>query len=130
MPSEFLHGAGVEHARAARANAYAPYSRFEVGAAVLTADGRIFSGANVENGSYGLSLCAERVAAAAAVAGGAREFAAIAIAGPQEATTAPCGACRQFLSEFNPSMGVAYTSADRVIVTTLDRLLPESFRLP
>ena len=93
----------VAVARAARERAYAPYSRFLVGAAVAS-DGGVFAGANVENASYGVSICAERVAAAAAVASGARRIDAVAVAGPGPRPTPPCGACRQFLYEFGPDM--------------------------
>jgi cytidine deaminase len=95
----------VAAARAARERAYAPYSRFSVGAAVRT-DAGTFVGANVENASYGLSVCAERVAAASAVASGARRIEAVAIATGAPRPTPPCGACRQFLHEFGPDMTV------------------------
>ena len=117
----------VERARASRKNAYAPYSGFSVGAALLTKDGEIYSGANVENASYGLAICAERSAVASAVTAGHREFAAIAVAGPDSAATVPCGACRQVLSEFSPSLVVLYTTPDGVSSTTLDQLLPLRF---
>jgi cytidine deaminase len=95
----------MAEARSARGRAYAPYSRFSVGAAVAT-DAGVFSGANVENASYGLSICAERVAAASAIAGGARRIQAIAITSSAARVTPPCGACRQFLYEFDPGMTV------------------------
>ncbi|HEY9181467.1 MAG TPA: cytidine deaminase [Candidatus Baltobacteraceae bacterium] len=117
----------LAHARQVRENAYAPYSRFAVGAAILTDDGTVFTGANVENASYGLAICAERSAAVAAVAAGYRDFEAIAVAGPDTTVTAPCGACRQFLNEFNPRLSVAYTVPDGVTVTTLDQLLSDAF---
>lgn len=84
--------------------AYAPYSQFRVGAALLAADGRTFSGANVENPSYGLSMCAERVAVGAAAAAGARSFVAIAVAGDSPGGLLPCGGCRQVLAEFSPDI--------------------------
>lgn len=117
----------IARAKAVRANAYAPYSRFAVGAALVTGDGSVFTGANVENASYGLAICAERSAAVAAVAAGQRDFRAIAIAGPETTQTAPCGACRQFLNEFNPQLDVAYTTPQGVTLTTLDKLLPDAF---
>ena len=86
-----------------RARAYAPYSRFTVGAAVLASDGRIFTGVNVENASYGLTICAERHAVGAMVADGARRIAAVAVCTENGVT--PCGACRQVLSEFAPDEG-------------------------
>jgi cytidine deaminase len=117
----------LERAIAMRENAYAPYSQFAVGAALVTEDGTVFGGANVENASYGLAICAERTAAVTAVAAGHRSFQAIAIAGPETTVTAPCGACRQFLNEFNPRLEVAYTTPNGVKVTTLDQLLADAF---
>jgi cytidine deaminase len=95
----------LSEARAARSRAYAPYSNFRVGASVST-DAGVFSGCNVENASYGLTLCAERVAATTAVAAGARRLDALAVTGSAPGPTPPCGACRQFLYEFNPDMNV------------------------
>jgi cytidine deaminase len=126
MQSEEIDSA-LALAKEFRERAYAPYSGFAVGAAILTDSGEIFGGANVENASYGLSICAERTAAVSAVAAGHRNFRAIAIAGPESTTTVPCGACRQFLNEFNPELIVAFTTADGVEVTTLDKLLPNAF---
>lgn len=120
----------LARAREVRANAYAPYSRFHVGAALLAADGRVFTGCNVENASYGLANCAERVAIGKAVSEGAREFAAIAVTGPQDAVpTAPCGACRQVLYEFGPQMPLILPSdnADGYEVTSVGALLPGAF---
>jgi cytidine deaminase len=94
----------VRAALRARENAYVPYSNYRVGAALLTKTGRLYTGANVENASYGLSLCAERVAAFQAAAEGDREFEAIAVV--TENAVTPCGACRQVLSEFGPNMRV------------------------
>lgn len=108
--------------------AYAPYSRFRVGAAILTDDGRVFTGCNVENASYGGTICAERVAAVKAVSEGATRFAAIAVAG-EEAPAWPCGVCRQVLREFGPDMrvlvGARRTGAFEE--STLSQLLPHSF---
>ncbi len=93
-----------------------------------TPDGRRYTGANVENASYGLTTCAERVAVQAAVMDGARSFAAIAIAGPDGVPCAPCGACRQVLAEFGaPSMPVIYAGENGPIETTLGALLPSAF---
>jgi cytidine deaminase len=115
-------------ARAARRNAHAPYSRFKVGAAVA-AGGRTFAGANVENASYGLTLCAERVAVGSAVASGARRLEAIAIASGTAEPTPPCGACLQTLAEFGgPGLPVVLLGArGRVVETTLGELLPRAF---
>ena len=121
------HEGLLSAARDARERAYAPYSNFAVGAALDTGDGQVFLGCNVENASFGLTMCAERAAVAAAVSGGFRDFSAIAIAGPEGATTSPCGACRQVLAEFNPSMTVIYTTAGGPVATTVAELLPHSF---
>ena len=117
----------LEHAKAARARAYAPYSRFAVGAAVETADGSVVSGCNVENASYGLSICAERTALVRAVAEGHREIRAIAVAGPDGVETSPCGACRQFIADFDPAMPIIFTGTGEAIQTTMAMLLPFSF---
>ncbi len=110
----------------AREKAYAPYSGFRVGAALLTRSGRVFTGANVENASYGLSVCAERVAAFKAVAEGEREFEAIAVATGNGVL--PCGACRQVLNEFGPDMRVIVADAEGNMRTyRLSDLLPGGF---
>lgn len=119
-------------ARAARGNAWAPYSRFQVGAAVLTADGRIFVGCNVENASYGLTICAERVAICTAIAQGCSSFTAICVS--LTGIPVPCGACRQFLVEFNPEMLVLLDDVDHTAdmppeLVCLSELLPRAFRL-
>jgi len=115
-------------ARAVRENAYAPASRFLVGAAVLAADGRVFVGCNVENASYGLTVCAERSAVGAAVAAGARLLRAVAVVTDLAEPARPCGACRQVLAEFGPQMQVVLGGRDgAVAMTSLDRLLPEPF---
>ncbi|MDD2762598.1 MAG: cytidine deaminase [Opitutaceae bacterium] len=108
--------------------AYAPYSKFRVGAAVLAGSGRIYTGCNVENASYGLSICAERAAVFKAVAAGERTIAALAVRTPTRKPTPPCGACRQVLHEFGPAMTVICACRSRGrIETTLDRLLPAAF---
>lgn len=120
----------IDAALAARQQAYAPYSKFLVGAAVLGEDGTITPGANVENASYGLTICAERVAATAAVVAGARKILAVAIATTGAAS--PCGACRQVLAEFGGSMDIVLVDADdpkNFLNTSLDVLLPEQFEL-
>lgn len=120
----------IDAALAARANAHAPYSKFPVGAALLAASGEIFAGCNVENASYGLTMCAERVATGAAVAAGHTQIAAVAVT--TAGGRAPCGACRQVLSEFGPTMDVLLVDADdpeRTRAATLDKLLPEQFSL-
>ncbi|HEY9084507.1 MAG TPA: cytidine deaminase [Candidatus Tyrphobacter sp.] len=117
----------LDAARAARERAHAPYSGFAVGAAVETQDGSIVTGCNVENASFGLSICAERVAVVRAVAEGHRVIRAIAIAGPPGIDAGPCGACRQFLAEFDPDMAVSFTMRDGIVNTTLSELLPYAF---
>jgi cytidine deaminase len=118
----------VAAARRAAKSSYSPYSKFRVGAAVLTGSGKIFAGCNVENASYGLTNCAERTAVFKAVAEGQRKLLAVAVYTPTARPTAPCGACRQVIHEFGPTAAVLCVcdSADR-IETTLDQLLPEAF---
>jgi cytidine deaminase len=120
-------------ARQARENAYAPYSNFLVGAALVTHDGRHFTGCNVENASYGLCNCAERTALFAAVAAGCRpgDFAAIAVIGDTAGPISPCGACRQVMSELcDDAMPVWLGNLDGAVQeTTVQTLLPGSFRL-
>jgi len=102
----------VEAAKRARVHAYSPYSGVKIGAAVLTADGEIFSGANIENASYGLACCAERTAIFKAVSEGKRDIVAMAVVGKSEGFTKPCGACRQVMVEFNPKMKVLRRGLD------------------
>ena len=108
--------------------AHSPYSKIEVGAALQARDGQVFTGCNVENASYGLTLCAERVAMVKAISSGAREFAAIAIVTNQAKTLMPCGACRQFLHEFAPQLVVVCqgTTGPRQRALLSD-LLPRAF---
>jgi cytidine deaminase len=118
----------LAEARQARTRAYAPYSRFFVGAAVLCEDGTVFIGCNVENASYGLSMCAERVAIGLAVAAGHQRFTAVAVVGTGPGPTPPCGACRQVIAEFAPDCPV-YCAGDsgEALHTSMATLLPHQF---
>ena len=110
-------------------NAYAPFSNFHVGAALLTEDGKVFTGVNIENSSYGATICAERTAMVKAISEGARNFESIAIAG-NGGTSWPCGICRQFMYEFCPEIRViSGENEDELKVYTLKELLPEGFKL-
>lgn len=114
-------------ARQAKENAYAPYSHYRVGAALVTADGTTFTGANVENASYGATICAERVAMLKAVSEGHRRLVALAIAA-DEPWPYPCGICRQVMEEFNPEMTVYVAGEGEAYESyTLAQLLPRSF---
>ena len=113
---------------AAMENAYAPYSKFRVGAAVRTTSGEVIAGCNVENAAYGEALCAERVAIAAAVARGMKEFEEIAIASESDEPAAPCGSCRQTMSEFAPDLKItSYSGNGKQVTWRLSDLLPEAF---
>ncbi len=117
-------------ARDAAGRAYAPYSRFPVGAAVLTADGSVMTGCNVENASYGLTVCAERVAVASAIAAGHRSIVAIAVTAPRATTVTPCGACRQVLNEFKlpgRDLVVILDGVEGPELVLLSDLLPRAF---
>src|SRR5215217_1126971 len=117
-------------ARAAADQAYVPYSGFPVGAAVLAEDGSIYTGCNVENASYGLTICAERVAATAAVSSGHRQIVAVAVSAPKVPRTTPCGACRQFLNEFRPATSdivIILDDRDSGEPVCLEELLPQVF---
>lgn len=115
-------------AKAAASHAYAPYSKFRVGAAVLTGTGKIFSGCNVENASYGLCNCAERTAIFSAVAAGERKLKCVVVYTPTRNATAPCGACRQVIFEFGPSVRIVSICAGRdQIDGSIRSLLPAAF---
>lgn len=117
-------------ARIASRRAYAPFSKFHVGAALLASSGRVYCGCNIENASYGLTVCAERVAFFNAVAAGEKRFIAIAVVSDGAAT--PCGACRQVMAEFAPQLRVLVADAKRrglVRTFLLDELLPSRFSL-
>lgn len=123
---QFLHQA----AETARTHAHAPYSGFHVGAAVRTHKGHIITAGNVENVSYGLTICAERAAIFRALAEGYTHFNAIAVAGPAD-TVSPCGACRQVLAEFlDPSATVVFPLDARLVAVPLSELLPHAFGPP
>jgi cytidine deaminase len=110
-----------------RNHAHVPYSNFAVGAALLTRSGKVFTGCNVENLSYRLTICAEEAAAAAAIAAGERDFVAIAIVADSTEPAMPCGACRQVLAEFNPDLEViTSTPAGRSETARLSELLPRA----
>jgi cytidine deaminase len=114
-------------ALAMRERAYAPFSKFLVGAAILSVDGRIYGGCNIENASFGATICAERVAGGTAIAEGDRQWSAIAVA--TAGGVSPCGICRQFLAEFSPQMIVWMIDAEsgRVVQRSVDQLLPDRF---
>jgi cytidine deaminase len=126
VPAETL----LQRARGVAERAYAPYSNFKVGAALLTSDGSVVLGCNVENASYGMSICAERSAVVSMIAMGHLDPVAIAVVGGRSGTPCPpCGACRQVLAEFNPDMLVVLESPNRIIVMNVNELLPLSFSL-
>ena len=124
MKQELLNAA-----LSARERAYAPYSKFLVGAAVLAKSGKIYTGCNIENASYGLTVCAERNALFFAVGAGEREFIALCVVGDTEAPISPCGACRQVMAEFKVSRIFLANLKGDVKEYTLEELLPYGFSL-
>jgi cytidine deaminase len=121
----------IDAARLAREAAYAPYSNFKVGAAVLTATGEIFSGGNIENASFGATICAERVAIFTAIAGGCRDLTYLAVIADTPEPVAPCGLCRQVLAEFSPDCRIIMANlSGQWRMVNLKELLPLAFRLP
>lgn len=117
----------IGRAREAMRNAWAPYSEFRVGAAIEASDGRVFVGCNVESASYGLTICAERMALGAAVAAGARSLRRVAVTTEVEPPAAPCGACRQLLAEFGLNLEVIAAGPTSERRWTLAALLPDAF---
>ena len=117
----------IEAARQAREKAYAPYSKFKVGAAVLTSDGKIYTGCNIENASYGMSNCAERTAIFKAVSEGETKLEALAVIGDTNTPISPCGACRQVIAEFGIQQVAMANLKGGVKIVTLEELLPFSF---
>lgn len=117
----------IEAARAVQQRAYAPYSRFRVGCALEADDGRVFVGCNVENASYGLTICAERAAVCAAVAAGARALRRAVVVSDADPPAAPCGACRQVLSEFGRNLRVDGVGPAGTVTWTMGELLPSAF---
>lgn len=120
----------IAEAKMAREKAYAPYSNFKVGAAVLTTDGKIFTGCNVENSSYGLTICAERAAIFNAVSSGYKKFTKIAVVTDSEPSASPCGACRQVIFEFGDDIEVIMANLKGDIkIMKINELLKDGFRL-
>lgn len=118
----------LEQAEEARKKSYSPYSRYPVGAAILSEDGTVYRGCNMENVSYPASLCAERNAIGSAIADGKRRFSAIAIIGSHEDYTMPCGICRQVMAEFHVPLIICGKSPDDYRSYTLEELFPSSFK--
>lgn len=119
----------LEIAKQAAEKAYVPYSGFKVGSAVKCIDGSVYSGCNVENASYSLTICAERTAIFKAISEGHKQFTAIVIYVDSDKVFPPCGACRQVISEFAPTIPVVYANLNETIETTMDKLLPGAFKL-
>ena len=117
----------ISAARSAQARAYAPYSNFRVGAALESIDGEVFTGCNVENASYGLTICAERAAITAAVGAGVRRFRRAVVVSDVDPPAAPCGACRQVLAEFGLDLPIEAVGPQRSISWRLADLLPSAF---
>ena len=117
----------IEAARAAQRRAYAPYSNFHVGAALESEDGTIYTGCNVENASYGLTICAERAAICAAVTAGARKFRRAVVVSDVDPPAAPCGACRQVLAEFGRELRIDGVGPTGTVSWTIAQLLPAAF---
>jgi cytidine deaminase len=117
----------IERAKEVISNAYAPYSKFRVAAVVKTRSGKIYTGVNIENASYGLTVCAERVAVFKAVSEGDRDIEVVVVYTDTEEPTPPCGACRQVIAEFNPNALIIMASKKKVVESNLSQLLPNAF---
>lgn len=117
----------IKEAKKAQNFSRAKYSNFKVGAALSTVDGKIFGGCNVESSSYGLTICAERVALSKALSEGSSQFKAIAIVGPNDEFCPPCGACRQLLYDYAPDLDIVLTNNSKVEIYKIKSLLPQAF---
>lgn len=118
----------IEAAHQARQQAYVPYSKFQVGAALITADGSLYTGCNIENASYGLACCAERTAIFKAVSEGHRRIVQLAVVADTEGPVSPCGACRQVINEFGPDVRILLSNLKgHIQVTSGEALLPGAF---
>ncbi len=118
-----------DRAKEASQSAYSPYSGYKVGAALLTETGEVFMGCNVENASFSLTICAERVAITKAISSGFREFKALAVYVDSEKMFPPCGACRQVIIEFTKDIDIIYGNDSKTFITKINKLLPDSFSL-
>ncbi len=120
----------IEQARSAREKAYAPYSNFKVGAALLTRDGRVFTGCNIENAAYGDAICAEKVAIIKAISEGSCDFSELVVVADSKEPSSPCGSCRQILFEFNPDLLVTMVNLEGdTMAMTVKELMPYGFAL-
>ena len=116
-------------AKTASENAYSPYSNYKVGAAIKCKNGKVYTGCNIENASFGGSICAERVAICKAVSENERDFETIAVYVQSEQVFSPCGICRQFIAEFSKDLVVIYGNEKEIIISNIKDLLPDSFKL-
>jgi len=127
---EAMHKAMINIAKEASTKAYAPYSGYKVGAAIITEEGMIYHGCNIENASYGATICAERVAIFAAISNNENDFTDIVIYCNSETLFPPCGICLQVLAEFAPDIRIVYANDHQTIYTSLKELLPTQFTIP
>ncbi len=119
----------IKQAKTAMLNAYVPYSHFQVGAALLTESGKVYTGCNIENASYGATICAERTAIAKAISEGEKSFLKLAVVSSSEDLTYPCGICRQVIAEFMPEGTIVFEGKDKIVELSLAQLLPYRFEL-